>query len=60
LVVVIDAMKLNRLEATNLPELIYLLIIDEITTSPNEPLSVRPRSSDACFEDFLLYIKYCR
>jgi hypothetical protein len=53
-------MKLNRLEATNLPELIYLLIIDEITTSPNEPLSVRPRSSDACFEDFPLYIKYCR
>jgi len=42
-----------------LPNLIYLLAIDEITTPPNEPLPFNPWSSNTCFENFLLYIRYC-
>ena len=41
---------------TNLPEVIYILVVAEDTTPPDEPLAIRTRSSWAYAKYLLLYI----
>ena len=40
----------------NLPEIVYIFVVAEDTTPPNEPLAIRTRLAWACAKYLLFYI----